>query len=241
MSKTFQSLCTTAEDYLARGWLVVPVPFKEKAPLLKGWQALRLVSIEKIRAAFNGKPQNLGVLLGEPSDRFVDLDTPDCLPIVRALLPSTLTFGRKSNPSSHWLYYADPVPRTTAYQFRNEKIIEQRGTGGQTIFPPSLHPRGESIEWQTKREIPGLALPKLQKMVSAVAAGALLARAWPRVPSNRDECVMALAGGLLREGWTADKATLHPGCLQCRKRTYAELRGRETVYVGNENDLRRKA
>jgi hypothetical protein len=55
---------------------------------------------------------NRGVLLGEASDRLVDIDIDHgmALKLAGYFLPETeLSWGRKSNPNSHWLY------RTTDY------------------------------------------------------------------------------------------------------------------------------
>ena len=59
--------------YLQRGWAVIPVPFRSKNPGFKGWERLR-ISTETVGQYFNGEPQNIGVLLGEPSGWLIDVD-----------------------------------------------------------------------------------------------------------------------------------------------------------------------
>ena len=77
-------------------------------------------------------------------------DCGEACALAPVLLPPTpAIFGRASKPASHWLYIAplksfkfqDPVDNST--------LLELRSTGLQTVFPGSVHPTGELIEWQT--------------------------------------------------------------------------------------------
>ena len=52
--------------YTRRGWYVLPIPHQSKNPGTNGWQRLRLSEAD-LHEHFNGQPQNIGVLLGEPS------------------------------------------------------------------------------------------------------------------------------------------------------------------------------
>jgi putative DNA primase/helicase len=63
-----------ARDYIARGWRVIPVPFRSKKPTLHDWPALRLNEGD-ISTHFNGQPSNIGGLLGEPSGGLTDYAT----------------------------------------------------------------------------------------------------------------------------------------------------------------------
>ena len=55
-----------AERYVGRGFAVVPIPHRRKGPNLEGWEGLRL-TIEELPEHFNCRPQNVGLVLGEPS------------------------------------------------------------------------------------------------------------------------------------------------------------------------------
>ena len=77
-----------ARRLLARGFAPIPVPAGTKAPVVKGWQALRLTAAE-LPAAF-GNGANIGLLNGAPSNNLADTDlvhgdysrvTPHRLPI----------------------------------------------------------------------------------------------------------------------------------------------------------------
>ena len=139
-----------AERYARRGWSVIPVPHRSKNPGLDGWQRLRLTS-ETIRNHFNGQPQNIGVLLGEPSGWLIDidLDHPRAVELAPQFLPPTpAIFGRAGKERSHWLYKATGPVATKKHKSKSAgMIVELRSTGAQTVFPPSTHESGEAVTW----------------------------------------------------------------------------------------------
>src|SRR5262249_36880463 len=131
------------------GRLPIPIPLREKGPRLKGWTGLRLTD-QQIEQEFGGAPKNIGFLLGEPSKWTVDIDL-DCDEAVEfaghILPPTAEIFGRASKPRSHYIYQS---PGLTSHQFEDvdgSMIVEIRSTGGQTVFPPSIHLSGEPITW----------------------------------------------------------------------------------------------
>lgn len=94
--------------------------------------------------------RGVGHLNGAPSAGRVDVDL-DCPEARRAaphLLPPTgLVSGRRSAPDSHWWFvvtddppakaeigYDDPTDRDAGH------LLELRGTGGQSVLPPSVPP-----------------------------------------------------------------------------------------------------
>ena len=111
---------------------------------------------EAIGNYFNGKPQNIGVLLGEPSGWLIDIDLDHVQAVVEAenFLPATgAIFGRASKRRSHWLYRAtSPIATHKRQHAETGMIVELRSTGAQTVFPPSVHQSGEPIEWHTYGE-----------------------------------------------------------------------------------------
>ena len=139
-----------AHSYAQRGWSVIPVPLRSKNPGFDGWQRLRLTT-ETIHTHFNGQPQNLGVLLGEPSGWIVDvdLDHPRAVELAPQFLPATpAIFGRAGKSRSHWLYRATRPVATKKHKSKSAgMIVELRSTGSQTVFPPSTHESGEAIAW----------------------------------------------------------------------------------------------
>jgi hypothetical protein len=169
-----------ATDYIARGFSPVPIPARKKRPLVKNWQELRIVEGEVCQ---HFKPaQNIGIILGAASHGLVDIDL-DCseaLKFAPEILPQTgATFGRASKPISHALYkiiglaptrkFVDPVD--------GSMIVELRGDGGlQTIFPPSIHPSGESVIWRHDGEPATVEYDDILRDVKRLAARVVVER-----------------------------------------------------------------
>lgn len=203
-----------ALGYMDRGWQPIPVPYAKKNPNRTGWENERRTR-EQVERAFANPRQNLGILMGEPSNGLVDVDQ-DCIEAIRlapCFLPKTgLVFGRETAPHTHWLYVADPIPtKTRRYkdvlgEKDGETLVELRSTGGQTIFPPSIHEdTGEAVRWDREREPLEMNGDELAMLVGRLAAATLIARHWPP-EGGRHDAALALAGGLLRGGWPKEQA-----------------------------------
>lgn len=206
-----------AHSYLDLGWSVVPVPFRSKFPTIKAWQGLEITKAD-IPKYFDGRPQNIGVLLGEKSAGLVDidLDSTEAVRLAPYFLPDTgAIFGRRSKPKSHWLYkcpeiryrkFNNSLLRSSNRDSDREKacIVEIR-TGGedkglQTVFPPSIHTSGEAIEWASFEGPATVSETELERAVGLLAAAALLSKFWRR--NVRHELALAVSGALQRNGFT---------------------------------------
>lgn len=196
-----------ALSYIARGIAVIPVPCASKNPGRTGWQNLR-IDASTAHNHFNGQRQNVGGLMGAPSNNQVDVDL-DAAEAVRLasrfLDPTEAVFGRPSKRQSHWIYIADPITETQKFKdpTDGQSIVELRSTGTQTLLPGSTHPSGEPIGWDEDGEPAVISGPVLAGQVKRLAAAALLAKHWPTVGSRHD-AALALGGGLLRAGWDAE-------------------------------------
>lgn len=228
---------------LGRGYAPVPIPRGTKGPRLPEWQHLRFESEAELAEHFRDEA-NLGLILGAASGGLVDvdLDCPEALSLAPYLLTHTnMVHGRASAPRSHYWYvvdrevalaqFKDPVVLAEQKERKRKglpddpnlkaMLVELRSTGGQTVIPPSIHPDSEEqMEWTTDDPHPReVSADQLQVRVRIIAAAALLVRYWP--PSGqRHDATLALAGGLLRSGWsernaavfvTAVGATVDPG------------------------------
>lgn len=137
-----------ARAYVRRGWSVVPVPFKQKRPVLKEWEQLRLTETDLTE--YFDQPANIGLILGEPSGWLVDVDL-DCVEAraiaANYLPPTPAKSGRAGAPASHWWYIAEGA-KTVQHRdpVTKQMIVELRSTGGQTVVGPSLHPTGQQYE-----------------------------------------------------------------------------------------------
>lgn len=184
----------------ARGWRVIPVPPREKAPTLREWQALRL-ELSDLPQYFNGQPTNLGVLLGEPSGDLVDidLDAAETVALADVFLPTTRSvFGRAGKPRSHRLYVC-AIETAKFVDADGTMLVEIRSTGMQTVVPPSTHPSGEAIAWSEDGEPAHVDADELRHAVAYLASAATLARHWPG-EGARHEAALAAAGFLARAG-----------------------------------------
>lgn len=196
-----------ALQYQKRGWTPLIYARGRKAPREKSWPT-RVYTEAELEAACT-KPHNVGVILGERSGGLVDIDL-DCGEAVRqagAFLPGTdAVFGRASKPRSHWLYGCTPCPKSTTFKDTDgSTLLEVRADGRQTMFPPSEHPSGEDVRWDREGEPGQVDAAALVTAAGELAAAALLVRHWPQEGSRQD-VALALAGGLLRGGWDADRA-----------------------------------
>jgi hypothetical protein len=195
----FASVVEAALEYHARGYAPVPIPPREKGPKLGNWQTLKATP-ERIRQLFRPNSNvgcNLGAISGGLVD--VDLDCSEAREFADAILPETESvFGRASNPASHRLYtvagplgtkrFVDPIGGGT--------IVELRADGGcQTVFPPSVHPSGEFVEWEEYGEPEPVDGDELAAAVARLAVRVLVMRYGDR---PRAETI---------EGWLAALAT----------------------------------
>ena len=84
-------------------------------------------------------------------------------------------------------------------------LVELRATGSHSLVPPSDSPSGEEIAWAERGDPAEVAWEDLATAVRCLAAASLLARHWPAHGSRHDGA-LALAGGLLRAGWSEEAA-----------------------------------
>ena len=189
-----------ALDYIWRGWSPIPVRFRGKKPLHDVWSKLR-IKRETAAGYFNGARLNVGLLMGEASGGLadVDLDCPEALVLAARFLPPTgSVFGREGKPDSHRLYVS-AVPKTV--QFKDPEdgdrmLLELRSTGGQTVFPPSIHESGERIDWTGFDEPMQVDEVRLASAASDLAVACLLVRAAP--VESRHDYLLNIAGALIR-------------------------------------------
>ena len=74
------------------------------------------------------------------------------------------------------------------------------------MFPPSIHPSGESVEWVEDGEPAKVDGKDLKRAVAELAVATLMARHWP-AKGKRNDATLTLAGVLARTpGWTVRKS-----------------------------------
>jgi putative DNA primase/helicase len=185
--------------YIRRGYAPVPIAAREKRPRIPSWQNLRITETSAPKF-FNGAG-NIGIILGGPSRGLVDVDL-DCLEAIKhapELLPTAAAvFGRGGKPRSHRLYRVKGAAPSLTFKdpIAGDMLVELRGDGGrQTVFPPSIHPSGERIEWEADGDPATIDYSALRKAVACVAARCLVARYLPRRSGSRKLAQSAWYGG----------------------------------------------
>lgn len=196
-----------ATEYFLKGWQPIPIPTRSKNPNFPNWQVQHTTHENELSHHFNGKPQNIGVLLGELSNDLVDIDLDQKWSVQLApfFLPDTKAiFGRKSKRRSHYLYYS-PEAKTEKFQF-SEMIVEIRSTSMQTVFPGSIHEIGELITWDVEGEPAEISFQELRSAVGNLAAASLLSELW--VDSKRHDLSLCVSGALLTNGFSFEDTYL---------------------------------
>lgn len=129
------------EAYFHEGWDPVPLKPRSKQPAGgDGWNQKHYT-----RGDFSDDG-NIGVLNRQPVD--LDLDCDEARDLAADFHRITLTFGRSSTPEAHWLFDVNGQPYRKYLDRAGVTMIEVRATPiSQTMFPPSIHPTGERIEW----------------------------------------------------------------------------------------------
>lgn len=212
-----------ALGYAKASWRIIPVPPRLKAPPPRGWPNL-IITEKDIKVYF--KPDtNIAVALGHG---LVDVDLdggPLTIKLADAFLPDTpATYGRKTSPRSHRLYNCADVPYFKAKAAEKDRpYLELRGQGRYALLPGSVHPTGESYEWEgCKPCTPGdgganshegcnACIPEPAEVDSALlidavkktALAALLIENYPQ-QGQRHDFALALSGVLLRAGWKVE-------------------------------------
>jgi DNA polymerase I-like protein with 3'-5' exonuclease and polymerase domains len=164
--------------------------------------------------------RNTGVRVGPVSADLADVDA-DCAEAVAVgplVLPATDALFGRGGQTTHRLY---TVPdRGAAYLKLLDPVLEgdaativelrwpewdedeQRFKNLQTVFPPSLHFSGDTIEWVRDDTPATVAGVELVSAVRHVGAAVLLARY--AKPKERHALVLLLANLLVRAGWEED-------------------------------------
>lgn len=184
-----------------QGWSPIPIIKGEKRPVHSDWTNTRYKTRNELEAAFSDC--NIGLLLGDNSNGLIDidLDSYHARKLADGFLPATrMIHGRESSAKSHYWYRVDGWSVRThklADPTDDEALVEIRGTGGQSLIPPSIHPSGESYEWLGEWHPPTVVrFSEINKQVRWLAAAALLAKHWPG-QGQRHDAALALAGGVL--------------------------------------------
>ena len=157
----YTRLLSAANDYLARGWSVLPIASNKK-PAIKTWKPLQRERpdqsdfIEWFKpTAFGGSVVGLGIILGDVSGGLVvrDFDEPGSYEAWKAQFPEfAATLPTVQTGRGHHVYARVPGCKT-----RKLGDGELRAEGSYVVAPPSMHASGAEYSWivpLTNGEIP---------------------------------------------------------------------------------------
>ena len=214
---------TAALNYRAQGLTPIPIEPGSKKAKLKNWQNTAVLETEFNEHWEGSEPCGVALPLGGRSKGLIDLDLdwPEARELADALnfmFGDFIAFGRKSAPGSHRICFCAEAfdlgtCKTTAFtipasiakklnlteQEHATNVLEVRGNGGYTIFPPTIHASGERIEWADVigRSLPQLAWADITWRAGLLAFMAFMVRFYPPV-GMRNDFNLALGGALLR-------------------------------------------
>lgn len=185
----------------------VPLRSRSKRPKHTNWTKLRLDG-EQLDRAFQ-KGDNIGAILGEPSNDLTDLDLDlweacRVAPHIMGKEHETFTYGHREKPESHFLYRCRGAV-TQKWQTKElGTIVEIRSTGAQSVLPPSLHPDGDRYNIDEDLPFTDIVKRDLERLVDEIAIAAVFLESYPEIGSRHDY-VHACTGALCHSGWHADK------------------------------------
>ena len=172
-----------AQEYVRRGWRIVPIQHGEKRPAMPGWPDFEAAPEDLPRLFGHG--ENVAMIVGSKSGDVVDIDL-DCteaIALADLYLPATRAeFGRASKPRSHRLFiaptttfeaFSDPIAKDTLLELRADG---RDGGAHLTLLPPSTTD-GELREWHGDIIAPaGYEARKLRRRCAFLAMACLLSR-----------------------------------------------------------------
>jgi hypothetical protein len=147
------SLGIAANEYLARGWSLIPL--FGKLPAIPAWKEFqsRLPTSFEVESWFADNtrpPSGLGIVTGKLSGLVVvDCDSQDDAAFWQEHYPSSPLVVSTGGGGVHF-YYA----MRDGVEVRNRAGVlgrktDVRGEGGYATAPPSLHPNGKHYAWQS--------------------------------------------------------------------------------------------
>ena len=225
-NRRMTTIASAAAQYRRAGWRLAALHPRDKRPIGTGWEQR---SVEP--DAFRTSPQpNVGVVLGGGSRGLIDLDldTPEAVAVAGQFLGDHVwpAFGRASSRASHYLVQVTGLDDSFTRRALRARavpdgpkggamVVEVRGNRHQTMFPPSVHPSGDVVEWEPDwrdlrnvldaLEAQSQPLEQVIELAERIYALALVAAAWPAKGSRHDAAV-ALAGWMAHSGWSENLA-----------------------------------
>ena len=184
----------SAVEYHRRGLVVTPTSGKK--PVCADWPNLRLDE-QGIRDSFLPS-HNVGVVLGPSGLADLDFDSSVAFEALQNMRPVELegTAVFEHAHRSHVIVRSKGVETRRFKRSDGTTLLELRGEGAQTVFPPSIHDDGLPYVWVRDCEPCEVAADRLRTIASMIATVAYASEFWTE--GSRHELALALAGFLAR-------------------------------------------
>ena len=143
------------------GYPVVPIVAGTKRPTLKQWQQHATREPDTLAQWFTGNNNGVGIATGHPHPAggylfVLDIDThgADGHETLRHLetgnseLPATVTTITPTGGTHYYFTAPHPIANNAGHLGSG---VDIRGTGGQVLAPPTVHPNGHPYEWEADR------------------------------------------------------------------------------------------
>ena len=212
-----------ATNYLQRGWSVLLLPPRSKEPYKDTPWTACMVTDDNLHTLT--ERDNLGIIFSKAGGlKDYDLDYQVAAALANKVSMKGAAFGRKS-VIGHRLFdapgceakkfelpigdYPRPLPMHEGKPSR--LVAEIRGNDNTyTMFPPSVHPCGERLEWiGEEREPTKTTAAELRALAGRHAFAAAVLYFYPDDPSARFDTRLSLTGALTRAGMPAEQVTLY--------------------------------
>lgn len=139
-----------AQHWLSLGIATIPIRHRDKRPALPAWRKYQttLPTDGELRAWFNGRLRNLGVVAGWAGLTVLDFDSPALYHLwytwatLQGGVAATVaecTYRVLTARGVHVYVGVDDRPRCTRHDVLQ---VDVKGRGGYVLAPPSMHPSG---------------------------------------------------------------------------------------------------
>ncbi|GJD63456.1 phage/plasmid primase, P4 family [Methylobacterium frigidaeris] len=182
-----------------QGYSFTPLVKGSKRPVLPNWNERNLTFHD---LQFYGPfPQNhnVGLLLGNVSNKLIDIDLDhvNTINLAKHFFPDpNVLFGRDGKPCSHYLYRIESQGRTIRFKHpeTGASLIDLLGDGTQVVFPGSVHVSGEQVRFERGQDSsPTLvSYDALVRACRLTSVAALLIERWDE--GQRHALSLAFAG-----------------------------------------------
>lgn len=193
---------TTAADYIARGWKVIPgEPFGKRPGTGRAWQQRTFTADDFV--SMNNVAVQLGPVSGGLHE--FDCDTTDTARVAWAMLGErTACFGRSANPRSHFVFIIEGESKRRHPLTGHGAAIDLRGSGSYTMFPGSRYRLDDggidNIRWENELPPMKVTPEEAARLHGLIATVTALLPYW--VQGQRDPLGLALIGVMHRAGCT---------------------------------------